>query len=342
MREFAGFKKGVNLGGWFSQCDYSKERLDGFIKEEDFSTIASWGCDHVRLPVDYNILESEDGKIYLEEGFQRIQRAIDLCMKNSLNIILDLHKTSGYSFDQGENQTGFFDNTELQERFYRLWIKLAEKFGNNEHVAFELLNEVTDKSFSDSWNRIASECIKRIRKVCPTRYILLGGYWNNSIDALPDLPLPQDEYIVYNFHCYEPFLFTHQGASWLNVIGMRPDYRIPFPVESSKYKSDMESMLSQFIGSLKDFDGMIDTKAFEMLFDKAIKISEERNVPLYCGEYGVINKASPEDTLSWFNAIRSVFEKHNIGRAAWTYRQMDFGLSDDHLKPVIEKIIPVL
>ena len=87
MRDFEGFKKGVNLGGWFSQCDYSKERLDGFIKEEDFSVIASWGLDHVRLPIDYNILETEDGSAFLEEGFARVQRAVDLCAKNSLNII---------------------------------------------------------------------------------------------------------------------------------------------------------------------------------------------------------------------------------------------------------------
>ncbi len=32
MKDF-GFYRGVNLGGWFSQCDYSKERLDHFITE---------------------------------------------------------------------------------------------------------------------------------------------------------------------------------------------------------------------------------------------------------------------------------------------------------------------
>ena len=52
-----GFNKGINLGGWFSQCDYSEERLNNFIHEEDVTKIASWGFDHVRLPVDYNILQ---------------------------------------------------------------------------------------------------------------------------------------------------------------------------------------------------------------------------------------------------------------------------------------------
>ena len=342
MRDFEGFRKGVNLGGWFSQCDYSKERLDGFIKEEDFSIIASWGLDHVRLPIDYNILEAEDGSSYLEEGFARVQRAVDLCRKNSLNIILALHKTPGYSFAADVNQNSFFDSSEMQERFYNLWMEFARRFGDRDNIAFELLNEVTDKSYCEPWNRIATECIRRIRTVCPRTYILIGGYWNNSIEALPDLPMPQDEYIVYNFHCYEPFLFTHQGAPWLGSIGMRPDFRIGFPVEAEVYKEKMMELFKELNGALKDMDGTLDARAFEVLFDRAVKLAEERNVPLYCGEYGVINTASPEDTVKWYEAINSVFEKYKIGRAAWTYRSMHFGLCDDHLKDVMDKLKCVL
>ena len=45
MKEFKGFTHGINLGGWLSQCDYSKERMDNFIREEDFEIIASRGLD---------------------------------------------------------------------------------------------------------------------------------------------------------------------------------------------------------------------------------------------------------------------------------------------------------
>ena len=31
MKIFNGYMHGINLGGWFSQCDYSKERYDHFI-----------------------------------------------------------------------------------------------------------------------------------------------------------------------------------------------------------------------------------------------------------------------------------------------------------------------
>ena len=53
LKRFEGFTKGINLGGWLSQCDHTKERHETFITEEDIRNISLWGVDHVRVPVDY-------------------------------------------------------------------------------------------------------------------------------------------------------------------------------------------------------------------------------------------------------------------------------------------------
>lgn len=78
---------------------------------------------------------------------------------------------------------------------------------------------------------------------------------------------------------------------------------------------------------------------FEILFDDAIKAAEKLNVPLYCGEYGVIDQAPAEDTVRWFHDINSVFHKYGIGRAVWTYKEMDFGLVGPHYDSVREELI---
>ncbi len=323
MKKFEGFNKGVDLGGWYSQCDYSLNRLENFINEKDLAAIAQMGLDHVRLPVDYNILEDKDGSQYLDNGFAYIERVSSWCKKYHLNMVLDLHKTAGFSFDSGEAETGFFEDEKLQERFYRLWEKIASVFGGYRHISFELLNEITDKSFSDAWNRISTECIKRIRKIAPETYILLGGYWNNSIDALEDLAMPVDDRVVYNFHCYDPLPFTHQGAYW--VPNMPGDFRIKFPASSAEYK-EIAKVLP--IGSTWLFEGreIVDGKIFDKLFEKAVRIAEERNVALYCGEYGAIALADSESIVNWYKGIHAAFEKYGIARAAWSYREMDFEL----------------
>ena len=61
MKQLTGFQRGINLGGWLSQCTPTKEHYDTFITEQDLRTIASWGLDHVRLPIDYVLVEQEDG-----------------------------------------------------------------------------------------------------------------------------------------------------------------------------------------------------------------------------------------------------------------------------------------
>ena len=81
---------------------------------------------------------------------------------------------------------------------------------------------------------------------------------------------------------------------------------------------------------------------FENLFSSAVRSAKERGTCLYCGEYGVIDNVSPEDTVKWFRTIHAVLERHGISRAAWSYRKMDFGLSDRRLDGVRDELIRYL
>ena len=308
-----GFRKGINLGGWMSQCTYEEEWLDSFITEADYEKIASWGFDHVRLPVDYNILQAADGA-FIEKGFERIDNALLLSRKYGLKTVLDLHKTAGFSFDELETESGFFENEKYQERFYSLWEEFARRYGaDSENVVFELLNEVTEESYITAWNRISNECIKRIRAYAPETVILVGSYFNNAADTVQYLDPPYDSKVMYNFHCYEPLEFTHQGAYWTSKID--PDKRVKFAESGA------------------------DEEYFEQLFSTAIDKAKKHGTSLYCGEYGMIDIASPEDSLEWFRTIHKVFEKHDIARSVWSYKKMDFGIADSKYDGIREELL---
>ena len=296
MRKFNGYMHGVDIGGWLSQCDYSKEHLDNFITEEDIKRIKGWGCDHVRVPVD--------------------QKCIDWCGNNGINMILDLHKTMGFFFDKAQAESGFFDNADLQQKFYDLWEEFAKRFSKySNRVSFELLNEVTDPKF--------------------------GSYWNNSIDSMKDLDKPYDEHIVYTFHCYDPFLFTHQAAYWVDE--MPSDFRIDYPGSVPKYRSEIKRLGLEYMQTYEEVKTEKFTPDYFMgRFTEAVRVAEERNVPMYCGEYGVINLASAENTLNWYKDISSTFEKCSIGRAAWSYKGVDYGFVDGHLDSVLDELVKYL
>ena len=334
MRRFMGFQKGVDLGGWFSQCDHTEERYDTFITEADFAVIRGWGCDHVRLPVDYELLEDKNGAPR-EKGYARLEQAIGWARENGLNMVLDLHKTAGFSFDPGEQEAGFFENEKYQERFCALWERIARRFGQYaDMLAFELLNEVTEQAYGPIWNRIASACIRRIRVIAPTVNILVGGYWHNSAVSVKDIDVPIDEHIVFNFHCYEPLIFTHQGAYWMPA--MDRSFRIPATATFGEMAAADKQQGTLSCAGYENWpsETTLSPAYFEAFFREAVSAAESKDVPLYCGEYGVIDNATPEDTLIWYKAIHTAFEKYGIGRAAWSYRQMDFGLSDPRMDAV--------
>lgn len=341
MKQFTGFQKGINLGGWLSQSSLAPEHLENFIHEEDIQRIASMGCDHVRLPIDYPLIETEDGTP-IEHGYDYIDRCVTWCNKYRLNMILDLHKTAGYVFDDVENSKGFFYNEALQERFLSLWDRLSARYGQYDFIAFDILNEIVDPDVNDIWNELSSKAIKRIRRFAPYNWILLGGTCYNSINTIKYLLPPQDEGIVYSFHLYEPYIFTHQGAYW--DAKMKPDFRVEYPLTAGQFKEISDTTLNGvFSGIFKNMDdSSTGTDMISSLFEEAIAIAKSRNVPLYCGEYGVINLADPKCALAWHRDMHDVFEKYQIGRALWSYKEMDFGLIDEHYKDIYDELITLL
>lgn len=342
MRLFEGYKKGVNLGGWLSQCrdHYNDEHYSTFITEPDMDVIKSWGCDHVRVPVDYNVVMKEDGS-FIESGFKYIDNVIAWCEKRGMKMVLDLHKAPGFIFDDKEYCQFFFDK-KLQDYFVSLWEEFSHRYAKyHSFVAFELLNEVTEDRFAATWNEISARTIKAIRAISKDVKIVIGGIHHSSIEGLELLEKPADDNIVFTFHCYSPLLFTHQRAYW--VDNMPSDFQIDYPGKVSDYVQKSNEILGDKFGNDFFCDAeYLDISYFEGLFARAIKVAEKFNVPLYCGEYGVIDRIELKSTMNWFKDINAALEKHNIARCAWTYKEMDFGLCGEHYAECIDELVKYL
>ena len=344
MKRFEGFQKGVNLGGWISQYyRRDEEYFNTFITEEDIEEIAALGFDHVRVPVDYNVLEDEEGNV-LEAGFKHLEDCRRWCADRGLNMLIDLHECYGYSFDplKDMDRRAFFYDETLQARFLNLWREIAERFKDHaDQIAFEPLNEIVLYDVAQAWNDLAGRYIKLMRSIIPDCRLVIGGVCYNSVLTVPLLDLPTTEGIIYNFHCYEPLIFTHQGAYW--VDGMPEDFRIGYPRTLEEYRQT-GGILSADLGGAVFTEGIreIGEAFFEDIFAPAIEKAEKDDVPLYCGEYGVIDLADNADKLRWLKDIHAVMNKHGIGRALWTYKERDFGMQDEQFADIREEFIRIL
>lgn len=340
MKIWHGYQRGLNLGGWLSQCKHEKEHYETFITEADIARIAGFGLDHVRLPLDYELFQTQKGD-WLPEGFLYIDRCIAWCAKYGLNLVLDLHKTPGYSFNTPEASLGFFHDAALQSRFIGIWVELAKRYGQYAgKVAFELLNEIVEPECAAPWNSIARRAIAQIRNYAPDTVILVGGVYYNNIYGLEFLEEPYDENIVYNFHCYEPMLFTHQSAPWHRTMPQDMYMEYPATFEEYKEKTKVLDPTANRIFTDHITDSMGE-KFFTDFFAIAAEFAEKRNAALYCGEYGVIDKAPVDSILRWYQDIHAAFEKFGIGRAAWSYKKMSFDITGPKYQPILEQLIPL-
>ncbi len=331
-------KRGINLGGFLSQCVHTQEHYDTFIHEEDLKQIADWGFDHVRLPIDYEVFETDDARVK-QEGFDRVDEIIGWAKNSGLNIILDLHKAFGYDFNDAgkEGKNNLFHNEELKVRYLNLWEKIAKAYCKYPHVAFELLNEVVEEDNAELWNELIDRAVNMIREITKDTPIIYGGIQWNSARTVKLLEKPKHENIIFTFHFYEPLLFTHQKAHW--VAAMDPNQEISYP-ESMEYYCELSKPLGYQGEVVRGAVSKTMGEEFidEMIHD-AISAAEKAGVSLYCGEFGVIDQAPVADTLRWFTDVDAIFRKYDIGCSVWSYKKMDFGLIEDHYAPIKQDLI---
>ncbi|WP_040950740.1 glycoside hydrolase family 5 protein [Gorillibacterium massiliense] len=342
---YSHYRAGVNLGGWLSQYFANLaggDHFASFVTEADIAVIAGWGADHVRLPVDFDILENGDAPLtYNEANLERIDRCLGWCEKHGLNVILDLHKGPGQVYGYVPEPNPMLNVEENRVRFLAIWTMLAERYkGIGNRLVFELVNEISD--FTDyQWNQLYVRAVEAIREVDGERVILVGGNDANSVLTLKELTLTDDPRVVYNFHHYDPLFFTHQLAAFSEDI-LEYGRVIHYPGEMPEVQAYLNKHPEYLHKLGRQAWEKNDKQLIETYLRHADHFMTYTGNQLYCGEFGVIDQAQPEDAVRWVRDVVELLDARGIGRAYWSYKEMDFGLVDRNGRVVNEELIKVL
>lgn len=352
------FKKGINIGGWLSQYDIiaqkplTKESLwrhfDSFIRKEDIEQIAKWQFDHIRLPLSGYLIYDTGRDCLNADVLEYLYKCIKWCSDYHLNIVMDLHDIYGNIYGAMDEPIPLLTDSVLQERFVRVWELLAQEFlGVTEPtIMFELLNEVSDASgtypFSDItgkdfdfsqagsflWNQLYKKCITKIRSIDSNRWILVGSNGQNSVVYLKELEIIPDSYVFYNFHYYDPQVFTHQQAAFSDEM-REFNKAIGYPDDISDFADYLNNHMDwKRKHALVAEETRNDKKLMEKLLQHAIDFSQNTGRELYCGEFGVIAHAPASAAKAWVSDLIEIFTQNHIGCALWNYKYLDFGLLD--------------
>lgn len=349
-RRFVGFERGMGIGGWLT--NYKRfnvlpdqwrgplspgdfEHFDTYITRDDVRNIASFGVDHIRLGFDQVVLEEKPG-VYRERTFRLIDNFVDWCKEANVNVVLNLHKAVGNYIDIKES-VSLMDDAKLQERFISLWLEFERRYHDRPDIVFELLNEVRDVD-PELWNDLAQRTVKGIREKNPTRKIVIGGTRANSAGTLKDLRLYDDENVIYTFHIYDPFEFTHQRG----VLQAGPLYynrKMAYPSDIEPYRD-----YRRFVYGDKNpypNDQRVDKEWLRKRMQPAFDFAKAHpDKILWCGEFGTIRHCRLEYRENWMRDVIALLKENGIPYSVWNYLSTPndgnrFSLVDDDTRAIL-------
>lgn len=199
--------RGVNLG---NALEAPAEGEWGLTLEAGwFDVISNAGFDSVRVPIRWSAHASRRAPFRIDESFfERIDWVLEQTRRTGLATIINVHHYDELMADPSRER----------KRYLAIWKQIAERYRSQpDNVVFELLNE-PHGAFNDRpelWNALVAVALKTVRRSNPSRAVMVGPTRWQSIDQLEVLQLPDDPNLIVSVHYYEPFHFTHQGATWV-------------------------------------------------------------------------------------------------------------------------------
>lgn len=308
------FMHGVNLGNYLEVPD--GEGWGVTVSASEFPAMKREGFDHVRVPICWNRYVGPAPDFALSPGiFSRADFVVTNALDAGLAVIINIHDFN----ELDDNPAAAADE------FIQIWRQVAAHYQSYPgRLAFELDNEPHKNATTAVMNPLYTRVIAEIRKSNPDRIIFVEpGNWG-SISQLKNLVLPPDDRLIVSVHCYDPFLFTHQGASW---TGLPKVTGIQFPGPPAKpFVPDPSLHLPQW---MLDWYHEYNTepadknpcspRAFEGHLKYARAWSDYYGRPVHLGEFGSFTTADPASRAHFYAAFRRALGQDRIGWAIWDW-----------------------
>jgi endoglucanase len=308
----AKLTRGVNVTRWFCYGDaHDTATFAGYLTDEDFANFKRLGVHFVRLCISPEVIY-KDGMPdpvnlpYLDKAIARLEAA-------GLAVLVDLHDNGQMKLDAPDH-----DNS----GFVRFWEAMARHYKGQEltSTVFELLNEPVFYNNGDAWYKLQRQTVQAIRAIDPDRTIVVASTRWDGIDTLLEMKTLEAKNLIYSFHCYDPFLFTHQGATWTGdqQKAMRS---IPFPSTPEAVSAMIDKIPEQYRSAVVDYGKhRYDSEYLRSRLDLGIVWGAQNRVPVLLGEFGSFPPVAPPDSRGrWFDGMRAAIDDLALPNAIWGY-----------------------
>jgi endoglucanase len=236
--------RGIALWPWFSlttefpapRTDYAWPPFQAdrpVPNQADLRRLAGLGFDFVRLPLDPGPFVAFTGRRRAELRAS-LTAAIDMALATGLRVLVNVQANAATHHFTPDAFYGS-DTAPLFPAYRDLVAELAGLCARRgtDRVALEPVNEPPQACGSGVWTRVQGALLAAARDAAPALTLVATGSCGSLVSGLTALDpaaIARFAPILYTFHFYEPYLFSHQGATWLTE---EPFYRwlnaVPWP-----------------------------------------------------------------------------------------------------------------
>jgi aryl-phospho-beta-D-glucosidase BglC (GH1 family) len=315
---------GANVARWFRfPVSESAEHFANYIPDEEMALMRRIGLRHIRLCIaPKEIMDTATGAIR-EDRFKNVESAIERFLKADLAVVIDIHN---------EDRKGIEESDAWRNAFDKFWADAARRWSrfDPEKVVLEIVNEPVFQGRETEWPPLQERFFKTIRSAAPKHTIIVSGPNWGGIDGLKKLKPLADSNVIYSFHTYDPFPFSHQGATWTGGPH-KVMKNVPYP-SSPEAVAPLLPELEKLDAKARDEVRWYGEQRWNLdklraRFREGIEWGAKNDVTLYCGEFGVYPVASKaEDRAAWFHDFGTVLRENKIGWAVWGWDE-GFGIN---------------
>lgn len=209
--------------------------------EVDYTRVKDMGMNMVRFYLNYKTFENDAAPYqYKQSGWDWIDQNIQWAQNNDILLLLNIHVPQG-GFQSLGNSDALWEQTEIQNRLAALWKAIAQRYKDETQIiGFGLVNEPVPTSDIVQWQQLAQRLTDEIRQADTNHIIFIEkAIYVKGKPETTDYNFPKinDNNVVYEFHFYNPFEYTHQLFSWTNLGegGKYPDESVVYTHDTQWY-----------------------------------------------------------------------------------------------------------
>lgn len=318
-------RRGINISHWLSQTGTWINKAT-FFTRKDVDFLYNSGFDHIRLPIDEEVLFDTTGKT-IDSTFTYLTNAIDWCVARKMRVIVDLHILRSHHFNarNNEGKITLWDDPKAQQHLLDIWDTLSRKLMNYpvSMVAYEFMNEPVAPEH-EMWNTLVAKVHAKIRSLEPNRVIMIGSNRWQKPHTFPYLQIPKnDKNIILTVHTYHPYFITHYQAFWSAAkFYTGPAHYPGVVITKEDYAKYVDTTNIPLVSRIREEQCLeyFDKAKLQNILQPAIDKAKEYGLQLYCSEFGCLPNIDRATRLQYYNDITDVFRENNITYSSWDYK----------------------